>query len=151
MYYSNIQKQSSFWNTYTTWTRARLVLHKRQYFGFERACCRLIQKSVVGLTFDMYVFISNVFSKPYVCDKLYWTQNCGWMIIWQFFLMFCVDTKYQDGCHRMAHLTSYLVEKKFFSGTIKPLYKMYLYNMFVFYVDQEWSLLHHNSSTWPNG
>jgi hypothetical protein len=27
MYYRNIQKQSSFWNTYTTWTRACLVLH----------------------------------------------------------------------------------------------------------------------------
>ena len=113
-----------------------------------RTCCWLIQRCVVGLTFDMYVCISNIFYYC-MCDKLYWTQNCGWIIIWQFFLMFSVDKGYQDGCHRMTSLTSNIF---FFSHeTIKPLYKMCFYNMFVFYVDQEWSLLHDNSSTWPNG
>lgn len=58
-----------------------------------------------------------------MCDKLYWTQNCGWMVNWPFFLMFCVDKIYQYGCHRMASLKSdlcgYLFSQEPLSGCIK--------------------------------
>ena len=79
------------------------------YFGFERDLLPG-DSEMCRRPYIWYVrFYFKYFLYNRMCDTFYWTQNCGWMIIWQFFLMFCVDKRYQDGCHRMTSLTSNLV------------------------------------------